>query len=233
MVVSPPLSRISWQPCWRIVSSLFPPKNLFDRVSSAEDLEIVMKIEGLTNDRLRDEIGELSLVPEEDRIFGDGASPIMAAFTHLNPSGSRFTDGSFGVYYAGKSIDTAIAETRFHKERFLGATKEAPIEVDMRSYASDFDTKLHDIRGQQAERPDVYDPDPEHYGAGQSLAKALRSDGSDGIVYDSVRDEGAACVAIFRPGTLSPAVQGKHFCYVWNGCEIDNIYVKSEYKKPN
>ena len=233
MVVTPALSGVCWDPCWRLVSSAFPPKNLFERVTSTEDLEIVMRIEGLTNDRLREEIGELSLVPEEDRIFGDGTSPVMAAFTHLNPSGSRFSDGTFGVYYAAKSIHTAIAETRFHKERFLSATKEEPTEVDMRSYASTFDTTLHDIRGQQAALPDVYDPDPDHYAAGQGLAKSLRADGSNGIVYDSVRDQGGECVVLFRPRLLSPATQAKHFCYVWNGLEINNVYEKSEYVKAN
>ncbi len=36
---------------------------------------------------------------------------VMAPFTHLNPKGSRFSDGSYGVYYAAKRLSTAIAET--------------------------------------------------------------------------------------------------------------------------
>lgn len=231
MVLIPPLSHISWEPCWRIVSSSFPPRGLFDRVSSQEDLELVLKIEGLTNDRLRNEIGELALVPEEESIYGEGTNSIMAAFTHLNPIGSRFADGSYGVYYAAESIDTAIAETRFHKERFLRATREDPIDVDMRSYASNINGDVHDIRGQQEIRREVYDPNPEHYGTAQALAKSLRSNDSNGIVYDSVRDQGGECVAVFRPNLLSPAIQGEHFCYVWNGTEISNIYVKTEYQR--
>ena len=31
----------------------------------------------------------------------------MAAFTHLNPEGSRFSDGSYGVYYAAHTLATA------------------------------------------------------------------------------------------------------------------------------
>lgn len=190
-----------------------------------------MEIEGLTNDRLRDQIGEISLVPVEERVFGAGTTPIMAAFTHPNPSGSRFTDGSYGVYYAAKNVDTAIVETRFHKERFLQATHEDAIEFDMRSYASDINSELHDIRGQQENAAAIYDPNPAQYGAAQGLAKSLRAGGSNGIVYDSVRDEGGECVAIFRPRVLSPAVPGKHFCYVWDGREICDIYVKAAYKR--
>ena len=215
------------------MSSVFPPRGLFDRVASEEDLAAVIEIEGLTNDRLRNEIGELTLVPGAERVYGEGTSPIMAAFTHLNPAGSRFTDGSYGVYYAAKKIHTAVTETRFHKARFLRATNEAPTEVDMRSYASNIDARFHNIRGMQKTVPDIYDPDPDAYGAAQALGTALRADGSNGILYDSVRDEGGECVAVFRPKLLSPVVQGEHYCYVWDGSEISSVYVKREYKRRN
>lgn len=184
----------------------------------------------MTNDRLREEIGEIGLVPNEDRIAGEGTIPIMAAFTHLNKEGSRFTDGSYGVYYAANSIDTAIAETCFHRSRFLAATNEPPIEIDMRSYASDIDTELHDIRGEQDALEEIYNPDPGHYAAPQSFAKDLQGQGSNGIIYNSVRDPDGECVAIFRPTVLQPVVQGAHYCYVWDGTQISNIYMKTEYK---
>jgi hypothetical protein len=227
---SPPLSRVVWHPCWRLVPSRFPPVGLFDRVAAPEDLDIIFAIEALTNDRLLDESGDITLVPPEDRISGPGTTPIMAAFTHLNPEGSRFTDGTYGVYYAGKDMDTAIAETRFHKARFLAATNEPPIEIDMRSYASDLDSELHDIRRMQAGMPTIYTADPGSYLHPQSLAKALRDTGSNGIVYDSVRYSGGECVAVFRPRALSPIRQGPHFCYVWNGEAVTEIYQKSHYR---
>ena len=49
----------------------------------------------------------------------------MAAFTHLNPEGSRFSDGSWGVFYAAHSVATAVEETVYHRERFLAATARA------------------------------------------------------------------------------------------------------------
>lgn len=226
-----PLSSVRWQPSWRLVPSRFPPVGLFDRVASAGDLDTVLDIEGLTNDRLREEVGDLKLVPDKDRIFGPCTTPIMAAFTHLNPEGSRFSDGSYGVYYAAKKIDTAIAETIFHRERFLRATKELPIETDMRSYASDLNDQFHDIRGQKEARPELYNPDPRRYGPAQSFADSLRAEGSNGIVYESVRDAGGECIAVFRPRLLAPVVQGAHYCFVWDGESIAEIYVKSEYHR--
>jgi RES domain len=223
------VSRIDWQPCWRLIPSRFPPTGLFDRVANPEDLEIIFAIEALTNDRLRDEAGDITLVLPNDRISGPGTTPIMAAFTHLNPEGSRFTDGSYGVYYAANTIDTAIAETRFHRSLFLAATNEPPIEIDMRSYASDLDVDLHDIRNMQENLPDIYAPDPQHYPQAQAMAKTLRNIGSNGIVYDSVRSSDGECVALFKPCALKPVRQGPHFCYVWNGLEITNIYQKNSY----
>lgn len=228
--MTPAIRRTRWRPSWRLVSSRFPPAGLFDRVASSEDLDIVQAIEGLTNDRLREELGELALVPEEDRIYGPGSTPIMAAFTHLNGQGSRFTDGSYGVYYAAGSIGTAVAETRFHRSRFLAATQEPPIEIDMRSYASDIDADLHDIAGMQAELPDLYAPDPARYGPAQAFARTLRAAGSNGIHYSSVRDPGGECIAVFRPRVLQPVVQGKHYCYVWDGARITDVYVKTEFR---
>ena len=229
--MTPKLSRINWKPSWRLISSRFPPVGLFDRVAHAEDLEILFTIESITNDRLREETGDISLVPEEDRITGEGTTPIMAAFTHLNLEGSRFTDGSYGIYYAATSIGTAITETCFHRIRFLTATNESPIELDMRSYASNIDANLHDIRGKQDELVDIYDPEPDHYMAPQSFAKELRAEGSSGIAYSSVRDPGGECIAVFRPCILQPVTQGPHYCYVWDGTTISTIYIKTEYRR--
>jgi hypothetical protein len=221
-----PKSAVRWLPCYRIIPSRFPPINLFERVTDPADLETVLDIESMTNDRLRDEVGALNLVPPEDRISGPGTSPIMAAFTHLPPYGSRFTDGSFGVFYAGRTLDTAIAETKHHREAFLRATSEPRIELDMRVYAVDLDTMLHDIRGMQGILPGIYEPDS--YAASQALAIEVRNSGSSGLAYDSVRKLGGECAAIFKPRVLSNCRQERHLTYVWDGSSISTVYEKRD-----
>ena len=225
------VTALSWKPSWRLVASRFPPVGLFDRVARATDIETVYAIESLTNARLRNEVGELALVAAVERVSGPGTTPIMAAFTHLNGQGSRFTDGSYGVYYAARSIDTAIVETAFHRARFLAATEEAPIEIDMRSYAADIMAEFHDIRGGAKSYAAYYDPDTSAYGPAQLLARGLRERGSNGIAYDSVRDVGGECVAVFKPRAIAPVVQGPHYCYVWDGKAIAHIYIKSAYER--
>jgi len=178
----------------------------------------------MTNDRLREEAGELSLVPPEDRVSGPGTTAIMAAFTHLNPEGSRFTDGSYGVFYAGLTLDTAIEETKHHRALFLRATDEPAQEIDMRVYAVDLDAGLYDIRGMRDRRDELHDPDS--YAASQSFALKLREEGSDGIVYQSVRHEGGECAAVFRPRLLTNCRQERHLCYVWDGSNISTVYEK-------
>lgn len=218
------VARIDWKPCWRIIPSRFPPIQLFERVTEPDDLEAIFDLESLTNPRLRDEVGEISLVPPEDRITGPGTSIIMAAFTHLNPDGSRFTDGTFGVFHAANDLETAIAETRYHRERFMLATAQAHMELDMRVYVVDLAGDLHDLRGQKTAYPLVYHND--NYAAAQHLAKSLRKDGSNGVAYDSVRRDGGECVAVFRPPLLSNSRQERHLCYVWDGARITTVYEK-------
>jgi hypothetical protein len=221
-----PTSAVQWLPCYRIIPSRFPPINLFERVTDPADLETVLDIESMTNDRLRNEVGSLNLVPPEDRISGPGTSPIMAAFTHLPPYGSRFTDGSFGVFYAGRTLETAIAETKYHREAFLRATSEPRIELDMRVYAVDLDAVLYDIRGMRDTMLGIYDQSS--YTASQALAIEIRNSGSSGVAYDSVRKPGGECVAIFKPRVLSNCRQERHLTYVWDGSSIGIVYEKRD-----
>ncbi|MEQ8399308.1 RES family NAD+ phosphorylase [Thalassobaculum sp.] len=222
--MSIPLSRVEWRPCWRIIPSRFPPIGLFERVADPGDLDAVFAIEGLTNPRLRDEVGDINLVPPEDRVSGPGTTAIMAAFTHLNPAGSRFSDGSYGVYYAAGDLDTAIAETVHHRARFLAATREPRTDLDMRVILADLAADARDLRGLADQYPEVYRAD--EYAAGQALARTLRASGAEAIAYDSVRNVGGECAAVLRPRLLSNCRQGEHLCYVWDGARIAEIYEK-------
>lgn len=219
-----PLKPVSWRPSYRIIPSRYPPIDLFEKVADPADLEAVYQIEAMTNDRLRDQVGALQLVPPGDRVSGPGTSPIMAAFTHIAPDGARFSTSVFGAYYCALNLDTAIAETRYHRENFLRATDEPAQEIDMRVYAADIDARLRDIRDMQGTLADIYDPDD--YSASQTFAREEREKGTDGIVYSSVRHESGECAALFRPRLISNCRQERHLAYRWDGETITDIYEK-------
>lgn len=218
-----PLTQFDWHPAFRIVPTRFPTINLFDRVASPEDFDALYALEAMTNDRIRDDLGEIELVPPNERLYGPGSGPIMAAFTHLNPSGSRFSDGSYGVFYAAREKAAAIAETRYHQTRFLAATNEAPMQLQMRVYHVDISGQLHDLRivGRENE---IYQPDS--YGASQALGRQLRAAGSNGISYHSVRLANSECIAAFRTGVVSNCRHASQMLYQWNGDAISDVYEK-------
>jgi hypothetical protein len=217
----PPVRRIRWQHAHRIIPSRFPPIDLFERVAPAKDWEALIALESLTNSRLRDAVGEIHLVAPEDRISGPGASYVMASFTHLNPKGSRFSDGRFGVYYAGKTFRTALYETIHHMSEFYADTQLGPHTEDMRVLVGEIDASLHDIRRSRQWAPCL---DRGDYRQSRSLALRLRSLGSNGIVYPSVRDQAGECVAVFRPRCVSPPIQANHISYHWDGNAVSQYF---------
>lgn len=212
---APALADPHWPRAYRIVNSSFPPIALFEDVLDPEDLEIAYALEALTNDRLIAQAGVLDRVRPEDRLSGPGSTPVMAAFTHIGKS-SRFTDGTFGVYYGASSQAAAIAETCYHQERFLATTNEADLELTMRTYVNRVVKPLHDIRH---DYPNLHNPDPDAYGPSQAFARQLREAQSWGLLYNSVRLAGHECVAAFRPPAVSIPKQGKHLRYVWSASQ--------------
>jgi hypothetical protein len=217
-------SAIHWKPGFRIIPTRFPSIFLYDRVANQDEFDALNAIEAMTNSRLRDENGELSLVPENERLFGKGAGPIMAAFTHLNPSGSRFSDGSYGVFYAAKEKETAIAETRFHSEKFLQATNEEPTYVQMRLYRVQIKGEIIDLGSYAKRHPDILSPTS--YAASQAIGKSLHEQNVNGILYSSVRYQNRHCIAAFKTTILSGCVHAAYLEYHWNGEEINYITEK-------
>ncbi len=224
----PPVRNVRWDPCYRIVPSRFPPIHLFERVAPPEDWAALIEIESLTNDRLRDELGQIQLVPPGERVVGPGAGYVMAPFTHISPEGGRFNDPTFGAYYTARSLATAVAETSYHRTRFLRATAEPPLQLDMRVLEARLTGDLHDLRGLQAAWPQVYEP--ADYSAGQALARRLRALASDGVAFDSVRHPGGECAAAFRPRLLARCRETRTLTYIWDGEKIFGVYEKKPFR---
>lgn len=184
-----------------------------------------MAVEGLTNPRLRQEAGEIRLVPEEEWVAGPGTTPIMAALTHPRPGGGRFNPPEIGAYYAAQSLTTAVREIQYHRGRDLA---DAGIEreiIELRCYTTGLDGRLHDLRTPRPGWGEIYDATD--YVAGQALARDLIASGSVGVVFCSVRDQGGRCVGLYRPrrALRPPRVrQSVHLRCHW----VDGRFVHTE-----
>jgi RES domain-containing protein len=217
-----PLSNVTWRPSYRVIPSRFPPIDLFEGVNNtADDWELLNELEGETSSRLREEAGAIHLVRDEDRRYGPGWTPVMAAFCHFPPTGSRFTDGTFGAYYCALTEATAIAETCYHTERFMRESGEPPMMSQQRVYLSDLTGQLIDLCGQSNAQGLLT---PDSWTAGQVFGRQAWQDQTDGIVYPSVRDPEGECAAVLRPPALSATRQGRHLGYDWDGQRIRHVY---------
>jgi hypothetical protein len=212
--------RVVWPRSARIIRSIHPPIHLFEDIADPADWEALASAEGKFNPRIRDSIGDLAKVPVARRVIGHGASWVMAPFVHCSPlRPGRFSDGSFGLYYAGDSTEVAIAETIHHHTRTMLATAEPPgWTSQFRELIGSVDADLDDVSGMA----DLLDPDD--YAASQVFGAARRSAGSNGIVWPSVRYPDGNCIAAFWPDVVPIPTQGGHFAYHWNGSAVD--YVK-------
>ncbi|MCB1487947.1 MAG: RES family NAD+ phosphorylase [Bauldia sp.] len=216
-----PVTPVHWPAAVRIIRSLHPPVDLFEDIADPADWPLLISAEQKTNPRLMESIGNLDLVPPARRVSGPGASYLMAPFTHASPDRpSRFTDGRYGVLYAGKLFETALFETIHHHTRFMARTSEPPgWTSQFREIVLDVAARLHDLRGGIAGFRDALDPDS--HMAGQALGAALRHSGSDGVVYPSARHPGGECVGLFYPDGAAHALQGRHLDYHWDGSRVD------------
>ncbi|MEQ1592921.1 MAG: RES family NAD+ phosphorylase [Thiobacillaceae bacterium] len=221
-----PTITLNWNPACRVIPTRFPAIGLFERVAKPADFDTLYALEAMTNDRIRDEVGDISLVPPGERLFGEGSSCIMAAFTHLNPQGSRFSDGSYGVFYCARDRATAIAETRYHQALFMAATDEPPMRLQMRLYTVEAQGRVADLRKASRAGPRIVDPDD--YGHAQGIGRTLRKQDAQGMIFPSVRHPGGECLAALRTGILKNCLHAAYLEYNWNGQVIDAVFEVSQ-----
>jgi len=219
-----PTSRVEWPKAWRIVASRYPPIHLFERLTADPAIwEALIALEQLTNPRVRDEVGDIALVPPDERVAGPGASYVMAPFTHLNPKGSRFSDGSFGVYYAASELETAIAETIHHFEIFARDSGDPLRMEDMRVLVGAIDQDFEDVDAlPKSRRTRILDR--HSYVEAQAYGRKLRETGALGVTYPSVRRAGGKCVGAFKPRAVALPRQERHLKYRWDGSRVDRYF---------
>jgi hypothetical protein len=218
----PVTAAIRWNACFRVTSWKARPEAVFEAVTDPADLEDVLAVLAA---------GAPARLDPAKAAVGPGAGWVMLPFLRFGPS--RFSDGKrYGVFYAGRAQATAIAETTYHYARFLVASHEPPTLLGVQMLRCSVKGAMVDIRGAQITRPELYDPDPAHYGPAQHWADGLHRAGQEGIVYDSVRQHGGSCVAVFAPRCVTKCRRVGLLMYEWDGAAIVRAHRLREVWRP-
>lgn len=203
---------------YRLVNSKFPPIELFDDVADATEFETLYQIQALTNPRLLNQVGRLELIPLAAIPFGiPGCAYAVAPFTHVNPAGSRFGDGSHGVLYLADTLETALAEVRHHQQLYWAGVEGLGFErFVFRGLRCSFsEADLRDATHLPSDHP-IYLADD--YAPARALGRALKLAGVPGLRYRSVRRPGQTCWGLFTPRPVASIIQCAHYEMIWNGC---------------
>jgi hypothetical protein len=206
--------RLHWAPAFRIIRTIYPPVDLFEDIADPADWELLVTAEAKLNPRIRDEIGNLALVPLARRISGPTASIAMGAFTHMSRNRpSRFSDGTYGVWYCGDRLEVPLAETVHHFQRFMRMTNEPAADADFRVLTCE-------VKGEVV-KADAASLDPDDWKPGQLFGRQVRNEGSDGVLFASVRYPPGDAAAIFWPDCLTlPITQNQQLRYRWDGMRM-------------
>ncbi len=206
--------RLRWTPGYRTIRTIYPPVDLFEDIADPGDWELLVSAEAKLNPRIRDAVGNLALVPADRRVSGPTASIVMGAFTHVSTDRpSRFTDGTYGVWYCSNRIEVTLAETAHNFQRFMRATNEPPADADFRLLSCAVSGRI-EVAPAECLVADDWRP-------GQLFGRHVRAEGLDGIQYQSVRYPRGQAAGIFWPDCLTlPIVQAQQFRYRWDGTRM-------------
>ena len=127
-----------------------------------------------------------------------GANYAAAPFIHINPDGSRFRDESFGILYLADISETAIAETRYHRNKYFRNVEGLPYDsVDMRCLKVNFSAKLIDT----VSIDDIHVPDD--HTTSRIFGYRVKESEEARLQYRSVRNVDFICWGLMLSFTCS------------------------------
>lgn len=209
----------------RLINAKFPPISLFDDVADQEDFEALYAVQVLTNPRLQTEVGNMAMLDLAELPYGIRGCPYaVASFTHVNPDGSRFSDGSFGVMYIGESTKTSLAEVMYHQNEYWRNVDGLRYDRLMfKELVCTFNVGEGLDATALAKDDPIYHPDD--YSQSKLLGLDIWCSSSATLKYSSVRHAGGVCFALFTPKDITDIVQSKHYEMVWDGENIASVNI--------
>lgn len=184
----------------RNIVSLRVSENLFDDLTDdPKAWQAAQLLEMETKSKLFN-----SHQPMIDRPFEEAEWNAAISYPFQNSSQSRFSDGSFGVWYGADSVETTVYETIFHWQNTLlddAGFNKPGVEIQRKIYMVQCDSLLIDLRPEIKSHPEILHPTD--YSATQSIGRKLHLEGHPGLITNSARVKHGNVYAIFTPKVLS------------------------------
>jgi len=207
----------------RNIVSLRASQDLFDDLTDEP-------AEWLLAQKVEDEVKPppyASHKPIIDRPFEDAQWFNAIGWPFKHGQASRFSDGSFGVWYGSESVETTVFETVHHWYRGLlsdAGFEQMAVVAERKVYWVACDAALLDFRHAVAHEPDLLHPSD--YTFCQKVGARIHREGHPGLLTPSVRRPAGENLAIFNPVVLS---NPRHHCQLTYRLQGGQIVVE---KKP-
>ena len=218
MAESASLRPVSWPKAYRLVREMVGQINFADDIAAPGDWGWLESAERSTASLTADQAKRLAGIPAARQATFKAGDPmtvdgVMRPFHHA--PASRFSDGSYGVWYGCGDATSAMAETVHHYRKFMQSswlTNTTPSSTGYRTLIGSVDCDLHDVNG----LPGALSADS--YERSRRIGADLRGADSNGVVWESVRWPDGECVGLFWPDIVgTPIRRGDAFNYRWTG----------------
>lgn len=145
-----------------------------------------------------------SRTPIIDRPFEDAhwCNAIMWPFKHWQAS--RFSDGSYGLWYGSESVETTVYESAHHWYRSLlsdAGFEQLTVIAERKVYLVACRAALLDLVPAASRHPDLLHPSD--YAYCQSIGLRMHREGHPGLVTPSVRRRHGENFVVFNPAVLT------------------------------
>lgn len=201
----------------RNIVSLRESQNLFDDLSSNEaEQKLAQQVEGEVKPPPYRSRTPIIARPFEDAQWFNA---ITWPFKHWQTS--RFSDGTYGVWYGSESVETTVYESAYHWHRTLlsdAGFERLPVLAERKVYSVACAAALLDLRKAAQHYPDLLHPSD--YTLCHAVGARLQREGHPGLISQSARRREGENIAIFNPGVLSNPRPNCQLTYRLQGDQI-------------
>lgn len=193
---------------FRNIVSLRISQNLFDDLSyDPEAWESAIQLEMDTRPKVFSNTDPCINRPFEEAEWNEAVG-----YPFKNSSQSRFSDGTYGVWYGADSLETTIFETAYHWQNKLlsdAGFNRPGVSIERKVYLVKCDSALIDLRSAIERNPEILHPND--YTATHAIGSKIHREGHPGLITKSARYSEGDVYAIFTPKILSNV---RHTCYL-------------------